>query len=320
MGGRQEKYKQTSVVKLMNQTINGASNATAANIWDPFNEALATVNQQSVWIAVGMSTVALALLIGVVGRKFTCEAESASLKKTVFNQINVLIFSLIVSNLLFEIFNALLGNLFADQSSDFALSIAYSTIANLFYFIFQFLLIYYSWVRNFPIIKNGAPWSLPYLRVAIVVYTILQATLFTIYVLSWVVSAEQLDALYAVLPNITLAAEIILCTFDVFILINFILFLHNSSRQNMTLAADQLKFTIIARFGIATFVVVQLMLASTVGANEAFAPSIPIMSVTTYTVLYNFQMYTPLVFIFLQVAMKWSLLVMSEGSKVAPAS
>ncbi|KAI8613685.1 hypothetical protein BC830DRAFT_454657 [Chytriomyces sp. MP71] len=288
----------------MNQTNNSTWKETVSSPWDAYYEKMGEISSENQSVTIGFSACQFALLCFIVWREYSTTTETRSFKKHVFNQVNILIFCLITSNMCFSIFNRLCFDL---SINGYAEAITYGTFNTFFYTFFQFLLMYYLWVRNFFIVKTVAKWSLPFLRTIVVIYVLIQASLFIMYFLEPFVSLDVSNAVWTVIPSVTIASEIVLCSVDTFTVVIFIIFLRRAKTENILQRVDLIKYSMVAQYGIASFFCVQILLASNVGVTEVFAPDTPIISIEVYSALYYVELFTPLLYIFIQLLMKWSI-------------
>ncbi|KAI8615488.1 hypothetical protein BC830DRAFT_1168580 [Chytriomyces sp. MP71] len=142
---------------------------------------------------------------------------------------------------------------------------------DLSYYLFPFLVIYYTYCRAFPIIKSVANWSLFIFRGVIVVFGLLVLAQLTVaWLLDIVSESSELAPTAIIAYNLsnsigTVIGEVLMTAFEVSSLALFIAYLRQSRRDGFTVNTARL--TIVARFGIASFWCFQSYLASSIIIN-----------------------------------------------------
>ncbi|KAI8619105.1 hypothetical protein BC830DRAFT_1078759 [Chytriomyces sp. MP71] len=314
----------------MNST--NSVNETWNDPWGPYWDAMTVITIQSGWVTLPVSFVQLFLLIYIVWREYlganaavsctnastagapTTGAETSASRRLCFLPLNLLIFALIAFNCTGSFTGLIInGGLPASDICNICDNATpYFVLSDLCIACYQFLTVYYTWIRNFPVAETTARWSLPYLRALVVLYGLLQVSQFSLW-LPQVQMSFALDS--AAIAGVTTASDVVVFLFDAAILVSFVAYLRRSRKSGEGLSSVQDRMAVVARFGVASFVVYQIYLCSYIVFSAIFAPVEPGVSVGVFSVVYGVQQYVPLVYIFLQLGMKWLVHVARERGR-----
>ncbi|KAI8613338.1 hypothetical protein BC830DRAFT_1132709 [Chytriomyces sp. MP71] len=274
--------------------MNSTTNLNSTLVWDPYNIALNDSTIVSNWVILSVSTLQFALFGVLIWKDLG----------HIFSPVNCLILTLTLCNVLSAISNVLQSL----PSADATVYLAGNILFYVSYDLFEALVVYYTWQRGFPVVSLTIPLAVPYLRFAVLLCALLQATFTAFEIASFFpLSPAILSLCNAATAYLPIAFEIVAFVFDCFILVIFVRFLRE--KQAHEAAADAVRLAIIARFGIVSFVCFQLTMGASIGMNVTFLQEFPAISVAEFVAIYSFGLYTPMLYIFLQLGMKWALQV-----------
>ncbi|KAI8615547.1 hypothetical protein BC830DRAFT_1186291 [Chytriomyces sp. MP71] len=288
----------------MNQT----TNSSLPSPWDPYIEQYILATIQGGWITLGCSILQIGLLLVTVTKEHQCTIDQKSFLTRFFSTINFLILFLILSNCISVLFLMPMSP---------ALEMACMVAGNFFGYSFQFLVVYYTWFRSYAVLSAIAEWSVVYLRPLVVLYSLLQIILFCLVIVDTFFDPE---IYYTVVPYVQTTSQVLVFLFEVIVLIVFVQYLRTWKHEGFGTLKTQnsKKLIIISRAGIASFWTYQVYLATSIGFNYVNSPSLPIVSVPVLILFWDVQQYAPLVYIFIQLGMKWA--IISEREKVVQGS
>ncbi|KAI8620413.1 hypothetical protein BC830DRAFT_544202 [Chytriomyces sp. MP71] len=288
----------------------------ASNITHPMAVYYASINDamyQCSWASLCCMIGQLILLSLIAWREMKCDHDH---KLKCLSPINIQIALISITYTLY-INLSVVNNLFSQVPIPIRIGL-YIT-SDLSYYLFQFLVIYYTHCRAFPIIKSSAKWSLPIFRGIVFTFGIL--VLFRLIV-SWVFdmvsfSSNFGDILVQVYNFSTsvgmLVSEVLTSAFEVGSLILFVAYLRKSRAEGVAIQTHRL--TIVARFGIASFWCFQAYLIISVAIDFILLAPNPVVSLTFFESILYAQQNLPLLYVFLQIWMKWSVHVAREAFK-----
>ncbi|KAI8615254.1 hypothetical protein BC830DRAFT_1168744 [Chytriomyces sp. MP71] len=275
--------------------------APVDNPWTDYFLALNSAAFSGLWVASVCSGLQL-LLLGIVVFR---ERNATSTRKSI--ALDLLLVSLILSNIANNVL--VVAEIQANDYITYAVCVVLSNVTA---DLFQFLIMYWTWYRGFLIVEIVYPASIMYLRAVVILFGLLQATFAVLSVLSISPFRYNLQIYATILelvPIIAAIADVIVAVFDLFILGIFVAFLRKQ-KADKEVETTKLRMYIIARFGIVSFVVFQLILLLGVAFSYLFDPAMPepIASVTICLIINDLgQYYLPLLYIFIQIGMKWAI-------------
>ncbi|KAI8613689.1 hypothetical protein BC830DRAFT_454715 [Chytriomyces sp. MP71] len=283
---------------------------TLADPWATFDDYYYYTCIQGGLVTIAITVVEVGLLYFILWKEKSC-APASSPQRRALSPVNSLLFLLITLNCSTAFFYMLQGFVQFQFENNPNIN---SIIGICFFLCFQILTVFYTWNMNIPIIKITARWSVPHLRFLMSSYFLLQIALLIVNILTELpVSDNLIQSAYNLIPIVTFISQFVVFAFHAFILAQFVTYLRKARLEGGILETERL--SIIARFGIASFGCMQAFLASYTAFAYADTPDIPIMPVWLFVVLYNLQQYLPLVYISIQLLMKWRIHLAREVSK-----
>ncbi|ORY33893.1 hypothetical protein BCR33DRAFT_713056 [Rhizoclosmatium globosum] len=220
---------------------------------------------------------------------------------------------MIISNFLGVIFQYLYA-----FCADPELTVIYICLSGTFSAIFQYLIVVYTWNRGLPVIKSTIPWIQPFLVVFIVLYALLQVEQAILFALSNVsfylpILNDDLE-LFIMIVNIqSILIDVLMGSFDLLVTGVYIYYLWSVSRVNDQL--DVKNLVIISWFGVASFICIEFWLTFyvlySIWANT-FGPN---MTLLAFTISLHINNLGPLLYLVIQVGLKFALLRDKQNSK-----
>ncbi|KAI8610890.1 hypothetical protein BC830DRAFT_1143745 [Chytriomyces sp. MP71] len=271
--------------------------------WSTYWTAIVVATTNLFWITIATTITQFVLMVLVAWHEYQARF------KTALSPINLRILGLALFNLISYIFQTIGVN-----TTDPTVYSTTMAVGNACSYLLSFLIIEYGWIRGFNIVQQCFKNSIPYLRFMLIFYGVLQLTQGVLY--AWISFTNQSTPEYANLTTIeaylSLGAQVIAFAFDFFLLGVFIVYLRRG-REDATLI-DTERLSVVARYGILSFWVNQVCLVATVALYFVFGMVEPPISITAVIIIYYIENCAPIVYVFLQIAMKWSIHVAREAA------
>ncbi|KAI8619119.1 hypothetical protein BC830DRAFT_1078769 [Chytriomyces sp. MP71] len=210
----------------MNQTN------TISDPWAPYWVEINIGGENLFWVTVVMSLFQFTIMGYLLRREYmykiaTSDSRIVTWKAVFFNPVNLRIYSLTFVNLISAIFG-------------------------------QFLVLEFSWVRAYPIVQKSHKSSAQLLRLALIVYGLLQLAQIAIAFPSNLAppSSPLYENFTALTADFSLASQIVAFGFEFFLLALFVRYLRAGRQEETLMDTDRL--SVVARYGIASFWTIQI--------------------------------------------------------------
>ncbi|ORY50252.1 hypothetical protein BCR33DRAFT_846792 [Rhizoclosmatium globosum] len=264
---------------------------------DSYYDGYLTVGAQDFWITI----VASALQLTILGYLMYTKTKNPQTRRKVYSATNTLLLLMIFINCMTIAFNALYVGATTESSMLAYLSLSYvGTLSS------QCLIIIYSWKRGRPVFHAMIPSIEPYLPAFFVLFGLLQANQFAWTVMQFCASAfsfteEWTNVVDGVTNALSVTVNVVMLLFDALVTIVYILYL----RAMKSDLPDVAKLKVISRYGIASCFCMEVWLIGIVLFNYWFVT--PTVSIFWFLVSLRIYDFGPIIYVFLQLAMKWSL-------------
>ncbi|KAI8609824.1 hypothetical protein BC830DRAFT_800692 [Chytriomyces sp. MP71] len=284
-------------------------NQTNMSLSDPWTESIVSAHSSVIWIW----WITLSSFIVQSGfLSYQMRRENLARKSEQQGQQRIW-----VSPIDAQVIGIMICNLITNLPLPADTSLTCQIAAFIFGNLLQLLILFFTWYRAHLIVNQVMPRSKYPLIFTIILYGGLQIlgvgfqTMFSL-----VRDIESQSYALTVVSGLSYACEAVAFCLESLIVLNYILYLRRARAENSRLHTDRL--AIVARYGVASFCCFQLYLIASIGFCFVNAPAVPIVSPTLYTALYCAQQFLPLLYIQIQLGMKWSISSARELSRYAP--
>ncbi|ORY50214.1 hypothetical protein BCR33DRAFT_846765 [Rhizoclosmatium globosum] len=283
-------------------------NATELNsteIWAPYNQVFSTLSYQDLWITVSVTILQIIILAALIRRETWTSPLESRTKKQILSYTNILLIVMILSNLFLQVFN----RLYADTSEAIP-TVIYCAFLTFWTCALEFAMMLYMYRRGLPVIQLILPSIPPFLVVFMILFGILQISLLIFTVLLVISNylptqlSEDSGIFGTAVNGHIMAVDASMIFFDCLVILVYAMYLQRVSGGPNNVE----KLVILSRYGIVSCVVLEIWQLSIVLYNVWTNAALPECSLTTYTILLRFYDLSPLAYLFLQLAMKWSLM------------
>ncbi|ORY33897.1 hypothetical protein BCR33DRAFT_791313 [Rhizoclosmatium globosum] len=281
-----------------------STDLNSTEIWAPYSQVFSTLSYQDLWITISAAILQLILLAALIRRETWTSPLDSRTKKKILSYTNILLVVMVLSNLFLTVFNQLYGN-----ASDPIHTVVYCAFLTFYTGLLEFLMMLYGYRRGLPVIQLLLPSIPPFLIVFLILFGILQISLLiftTLLVISnyTTLLTSSTDLFNSAVNAQLMAVNASMLIFDVLVIGVYAMYLQRISGSSNNVE----KLVILSRYGIASCVVLEIWQLSIVLYNIWTNAALPECSLTTYTILLRFYDLSPLAYLFLQLAMKWSLM------------
>ncbi|ORY50228.1 hypothetical protein BCR33DRAFT_713063 [Rhizoclosmatium globosum] len=247
----------------------------------------------------------LALLIRTELKTKLTEAKRKP-HNQIFSTFNILLLSMIIANCLNISFEYVYAN-----NNDYNIAALSSSISFLFATIFQSLVILNTWNRGQSVIHATIPRSVPFVKLFLVSFGMLQVFQIVLYVLSALaIIFESLNAyltkLNLVVNTISIILDVFMGIFDVFVTGVYFYYLYSTNGSGL----DVKKLVILSRYGLVSIFCLECWtwFNYTMMNSAWIGEPVPPISVLAFRVSLHTCDLMPLVYLAVQMTMKSALL------------
>ncbi|KAI8617413.1 hypothetical protein BC830DRAFT_1079927 [Chytriomyces sp. MP71] len=268
------------------------------------------LNEVTVWITVGISLVQILILWHLAW----IETRRKFRWPSFFSPVNIMILFMILSNS-----GCNVAYFYSQLWLSDTLTAIMDAISNFCFAAFGWLILLYSYTRGKPIMLTLCPSAMIWIRIVLVLSPIMQASYIVLYSLADVISSESVVLIQVGnVLDITCAAILVLV--DGLILINCHIYVHKLRSEKEHGIGKDSRLEIVCNYGVLSLTWTLLYEAVTEIMNwfpwDYNSPSSLrwCMGVTTLDSL------MPIVFIFIQLAMKMTLFRLKEKDREGKCS
>ncbi|ORY50229.1 hypothetical protein BCR33DRAFT_524644 [Rhizoclosmatium globosum] len=266
--------------------------------WQVYYETSAIIARQDLWIITLLSAVQLVIL----GSLLWTDAKT---KKPISTAVNILIASMIIcyalTAIFFQLFLAVENNPLRQ-----ALFITATSLTNTG---LECSVTYYVWKRGLPVIQATAPRLQPWFIAYLVLFGLVEVSKVVAVIFETLseylsVNMGSHERLRDVINGIVTVLSFSTIVFDGFVAVMYVKYLRTASNANLH---ELEKLEILSQFGIASCVVLEIWMVSNILYNFWTSCEVPPVGLSVYTTCLRVFSLSPLVYLFLQLGMKYAL-------------
>ncbi|ORY20964.1 hypothetical protein BCR33DRAFT_524455 [Rhizoclosmatium globosum] len=291
-----------------NNIMNTSTNSIVANYETEYGIATSI----DLWLTVIMSTILFSSFSFIVWNDRKQSTNPS--KRSILTGFNILFVAMLVCNLLSVTFQYIYN-----LSTDMTLVVIFNCLSFLFGSIFQFLIVLYTLNRGIPVIKATFPAAEKYLMIILILFGLLLTSQFVFSVLVTTsvylsILFENFPILLSIIKKQNIAIDVLLGSFDLFVVCIYSIYLY----KNRSTHVDMKRLIILSRFGIASFVVLEFWLTFIVLNSYWLNASQKQISRLAYSINLHICDLGPMLYLFLQLVLKWELYREDQRRRVKP--